>query len=64
MTPFFSFLKNKVFQKTKKWCHARKDGFSGGKSVDKIPSAFCLREKIKSQVSHSHSASLRRENDT
>ncbi|MBU4479943.1 hypothetical protein KKG48_00665, partial [Patescibacteria group bacterium] len=21
MTPFFSFLKNKVFQKTKKWCH-------------------------------------------
>ncbi|MCG2694905.1 hypothetical protein L6261_02360 [Candidatus Parcubacteria bacterium] len=25
MTPFFSFLKNFVFQKTKKWCHARKD---------------------------------------
>ncbi|MCG2694473.1 hypothetical protein L6261_00085 [Candidatus Parcubacteria bacterium] len=40
MTPFFSFLKNKVFQKTKKWCHAREDGFSSGKSADEMPKAF------------------------
>ncbi|MCG2694568.1 hypothetical protein L6261_00595 [Candidatus Parcubacteria bacterium] len=43
MTPFFSFLKNKVFQKTKKWCHAREDGFSSGKSVDKMPSVLSSR---------------------
>ncbi|MCG2694500.1 hypothetical protein L6261_00230 [Candidatus Parcubacteria bacterium] len=44
MTPFFSFLKNKVFQKTKKWCHAREDGFFFEKSVDEMPSSFRLRE--------------------
>ncbi|MBU4480318.1 hypothetical protein KKG48_02665 [Patescibacteria group bacterium] len=44
MTQFLSFLKNFVFQKTKKWCHAREDGFSRGKSVDEMPKAFRLRE--------------------
>ncbi|MBU4480410.1 hypothetical protein KKG48_03140, partial [Patescibacteria group bacterium] len=36
--------KNKVFQKTKKWCHAREDGFSFGKSIDEMPKAFRLCE--------------------